>query len=250
MTQERDAIISRIRKLKAMSQANGASENEANMAMGLLAKLMAEYNIEQTELTLKQDAHGCIKDSFTAISGLDLWTEACWPIGKLFNCKVWRSPSTLEIDADFSISTIEMNFYGYPQDVEACLALCQIIYLAIGQETNRFIATQPKGKSRAKKEAIHSFSYGMAARINERINDLLPPPAGASQGRGLMVLKDQIVTDKFAEYCRINDLRLGRAASIHITNPAAFHSGRAAGSNVDLQRSAKVGSGPLRIGAR
>lgn len=244
---DRQDIISRVRKFAAMTTANGASESEAAMAAKFLAKLIAEHNIQETELTLKADAKGCLKDSFTALHGLDHWTEACWAIGRLFHCEVYRSKTGIALADDFSVPTVEMNFYGYPQDVAACIALCRIIYLAVGQETNRY--GKPMRKSREKTLKLNSFSLGMAKRLNERVNELIPPPQ-ESTGRGLMVLKDQLVTSEFADYCTANKLRIRPAVNVTVADYTSFHAGRAAAANVNLTQSPQIVRGHYHIGSK
>jgi hypothetical protein len=244
---KRDALIEKIRKLSKMTQANGASESEAAMAAKTMSRLIEEYNISSSELEVRADANGCIKDSFSAMRGMDIWTDGCWDIGELFHCKVWRSKGNMELMDDLELPSIEMNFYGFPQDVEAAVSLCRIIYIAVQHATISFTKSTGLRKSKARDLKIESFALGMAQRLRERVRELIPPPV-LSQGRGLMVLKDQLVTDKFAEYCRLNGLTFGHARERRIADPNAYHAGRAAGANVDLQRSGKVSRSHYHIG--
>ena len=235
----RDLVIEKIRKLSAMTQANGASESEAAFAAKKMAEYIDLYNIQTTELEIRQDAKGCIIDSFTATMGLDIWTHACWNIGLLFKCKTWRQHSAFALDEDLLIDQTEMKFYGFKQDVTAAISLCQIIYMAVERSSFAFAKSLPKGQRRANAAAKESFSIGMAQRLNERVKELIPA-SSPSLGKGLMVLKDQLVTEQFADYCRAHGLSFRSAGRLSISDQGAYSAGRTAGGNVNLTQNSSL----------
>lgn len=248
---KREALLRKIQKLMAMTAENGASENEAAMAAKVLSELIEAHNVSQTELEIRQDAAGCIHGQFTAMAGFDVWTHACFPVAKLFKCKAYSSREGISLDETLSLDSVEINYYGFPQDVEAAKTLARIIYLAISQASHKFMATLPQGKGKAIRKARldsgESYAIGMAERLRTRVEELIPPVA-TSSGKGLMVLKDQLVTDEFAKFLKEQGIKLGSGRSMEIKDRGAYGQGFIAGANINLGQSKSVRESGLRIG--
>lgn len=83
------------------------------------------------------------------------------------------------------------------------------------------------------------FAAGMIARLQQRIDELKPK---MQTGRGLMVLKDQLVKDEFAKLgIRLHNVNSGRTRLV----PQAFARGFAAGAHVNINGGANAASGPV-----
>lgn len=235
---KRQAIIDRIRKLQAMSESRGASESEALTALEMCARLIQQHNVLATELTLKEDAKGCVKDTYMDVSGeRAYWFPMKLAIAKLFNCHTWYDIS----EEDFlGIGLIKKvtnhNFYGFPEDVAACRAMMTLCHSAIVQETNREFTVVKRGKksSTLTPQKMKEFHSGMGARLAERIIQL--KVITLSNSTALVSLKGQLVDDKFKAYCADNDLHLNYTASpLRVdTGSNVFQAGLAAGSRVNL----------------
>lgn len=249
------ALLGRLRKLQSMTVANGCSEAEAHTALGILARLLAEYQIDDTELSLREAIpQGCETASFEEIAkGVRDWSECAWPIAKLFHCRAWRQRRVedllgLGIDVEFT----RINFFGLPEDTAAAVTMLQIVNVAISSETERWLVRQGKprrGKLGGENYAgvVASFRAGMIVRLRERILELCPSPAsGQSSGRALLSLKDQLVTEEFAKLGL--RLRVGRNALRGVASAGAFAAGQKAGSGVRLGASPELHSGPRRLG--
>jgi hypothetical protein len=242
---QRESIIDRIRKLSKMTTERGCSESEALTALEMANRLIAEYDIEQDELTIREDARGCIKDEFIEIkSVIGEWTRVMGAIQSLYNCKVWfqsREDDLLGIGLVMKLKVV--NIYGFPTDVAAALAMTSICHTAIATESERW------GKeNRIRSAKRHAdFQAGMAIRLAERIREM-KPTANLATGTSLMVLKDQLVKDEFAQYCREQGLHLRPRTARRINDQAAFASGKAAGNRVDLGRGDRVSNSTKAIG--
>jgi len=232
----RDSMIERVRKLSRMTIANGASETEASMAASKMAALIAEYDIGQSELTIKVDAQNCVLDEFIDSSSRRTpWTNAVGSISKLFGVRCYFEPRSEDLfDIGVSMEVYVARFYGFPTDVAAAIGMCTIIHNAIGHESDLFVANI-KGK-RAMLAARESFELGMADRLKSRIMELVVAKTPMSQGRGLIVLKDQLVTDQWAQKARELGLRLRPAQSIAIRDRGAFAAGHVKGGSVALNQ--------------
>lgn len=247
----RDTIIDRIRKLRKMTELNGASENEAQMAAAQVAKLVATYNIDDTELSLRQDAAGMVEDNY-AVPGKSSSFQRILAkaIAKLTNTKVrWRAsfedPLGLDLDADWTT----LKFYGYPLDVEAAITLCAICQSAIVAESHRFKkATKTKARDK-----LESFHLGICERLGERISSFIPK-AKPSRSTDLVVLKSQLVEANYAQH--LSDLGLGIRHDFSteiVLDQTAYTAGRARGDKVDLRQyntpAESLADTPKQIGA-
>ena len=97
-----------------------------------------------------------------------------------------------------------------------------------------------------------SFMMGMATRIGQRLKQLkeartdagkAPVVNGGSNRNALVVVKTQVTTEKWAQFCKETGLKL-RSNSTRRANTAngdAYAAGKAAGDRVDLG-GAKLGS--------
>lgn len=254
----RDSIIDRIRKLRRMTEEAGASENEALMASAQIAKLVALYNIDESELRLRADAIGMVDDSYSMPGPVSHFhTLVCRPIARFTRTKLrWR---TVEEDV-FDLGTPEpwtyVKFYGYPLDVEASVALSAICQTSIVTESERWERANPMEKlSTRRRSAVEaweqerrnrklSFFYGMCERLGERIESFIPPPS-TSTGTSLVLLKDELVEEHYRKHLDEKGLglRVSPIADISL-HPDAYRAGIDAGSRVDLGRNERVSAAP------
>jgi len=245
-TIEREALLRKIRALRSKSVANGCTEAEAAGAAAKLAELIAEHHVSDDELSLRRDARGCVKDSLRVIrKERPEWFACAVAVSTLFKVKVWSSQSLEDVMDLGSLDFIQaINFYGFPEDVEASVALIDIIANSVNTEGLAFSKTKAKGLGRG---AMASFEMGMTQRLSERILEI-HASRQAPTGRGLIVLKDSLVTDEFAQYCREQDLNLRSAgAGARPTNMAGYAHGQEAGNRVNLQPGPAIRQAPLSI---
>lgn len=219
---QRKAIIARVQKLSKMTTANGCSETEAQFANERISALMAEYALTQDEISIKADAAGCLKDEFIFF-GRDYgdWMALQSSIARLYACKNWTGAAREEdiLGLGFETKIRPFVFFGFASDVTACIATMSICFTAVATESDK-----QKKKSR-------DFAYGMVSRLCERINELKPK---MQTGTGLIVLKDQLVTDEFAKL----NMKFRYVSNNRNVDADAFNRGRAAGDRVSLNGNA------------
>ena len=226
----REALLTRIRKLTAMTQANGCTEAEAGAAASLLAKLLSAHNVAMSELEVRTEAAGCVLDSFTEFgSKVGAWTPCIAAIAKLFQVRVWYSRADEDVlGLGFTTQVSHIKFFGFAADVEAALALTRLCYTAILTEGERW------AKSNKGKRALADFQLGMSMRLRERIAELTK---AAPTGTALVVLKHNLVNAEFAKL----GINLGQATRRAATDSAAYNAGAAAANRTDLGRTSRLG---------
>lgn len=245
---KRDSIIERIRKLRRMTEAQGASENEALMAASQIAKLMAQYNVDETELRLKADAIGMVDDAYGMPGRTSIFHfTISKAIASFTHTKLrWRVVSEDMFDLGILEDWTYVKFYGYPLDVEAAIALCAICQTSIVTEKECWEKANkseiPAGKSKRaemqRKSWMDSFFQGICERLAERIRDF---SKAESTGTALLVMKGALVDQHYAEFLRAKGLTLGFSAQEPINfNGAAYEAGRLAAANIDLGRGERI----------
>lgn len=236
---ERAALVKRIRALSRFTEANGCTETEAQAALAKVQELISAHNIRQDELSIREEGLHCTQDEFTELnSSVGDWMDCGLPIAALYNTKVWVAQRIEDDPLGLGLGSMRvahMRFFGFAADVAASVATAAIICNAVNAESSRFKGHRP------------SFRAGMIARLCQRLRDM-KPKAAQSTGRGLIVLKDQLVTEQFA---KLNlHLRNVRATRTTAHNSAAYAAGQAAGNGVNLGRAAQLSQGQRRLEGR
>lgn len=220
----RTALLARIRKLAAFTEANGATEAEASTAAAMIADLIARHNVTEDECSVREDTAGCLTDQFTELNASDDWIALVPVIARVYHCRAWFAVRTEDpLGLGMVMRVRHVRYFGTALDAAAATATAAIVYTALQSAAKSFRGDRA------------SFRAGMVARLEERLRELIPPEQPrASTGTALMVLKDQLVTEEFAKL----NLRLrSRAACPSGTvraNGAAFAAGAAAGSRADI----------------
>lgn len=231
----RDSLIDRIRKLSAFTTDRGCSEAEALSAAAKIAELMALHDINETDLSLRAEASSCLTDEFIELnSRAGDWSSVASSIARYTHTRVWQTTSYEDpLDSGHPMPITHIRFFGTPLDVAAALALTSICYSAIVITSIRFNASERR--SRKRDSARSDFRMGMAARLTQRLQDMIAERDAALRnkptGTSLIILKDQLVTEEFAKL----NLNLNRGHRYsHANHSDAYRTGYAAGSHVDL----------------
>lgn len=225
----RASIIERVKKLRQMTTERGASESEAMQAMALCEKLIAEFNIEQSELEIRADAKNCITDGLTSFRAKqEDWSKLAISIEKLYGTIAWMEWAEDDaLDLGFPIKTISVKFYGFPLDVQGSITTLAICSTAID--------TALAGLKRVGKGKKTSFELGMTQRLRERIKELRERRRGPVQAPGaLVLLKEQLVKQEFIN-AGIDVGNCKRYNIADLPKDAAYYAaGKAAGDRVPL----------------
>lgn len=216
---DREKIAGRIRALKAKTVANGCTEDEALAAAALLAKLLGQYNMTLDEAELRQSpftkAEYPEEDTWI---GEKLWVVADG-ISYLTGARYW---------SDRPGCAPKITFFGFSHEVEVASYLLDLCSNAMyGAMLSQF-RIQRLNTNAKRRRAARPFIDGMASRLRERLREMKPP---APTGRGLIVLRDQLVL-KALEDAGLKFTEGG--GHVDLDAFAGHAAGRAAGDRVAL----------------
>ena len=175
----RDSIISKIRKLIELSN-NNPSKEEAISAALKAQKLMADYDIETSELHEDEIELVITEIPTGPIGKTTYFITLATVIAKNFRCKVYRSGRAGHYVA---------NFYGYEADAEAAKTTFEYLYDVSDHMANRECVRYRKefGTGAGVYNAFaHGFLEGVQAELEK-------------QCQALMLVTPKAVEDGWAE---------------------------------------------------
>jgi hypothetical protein len=240
-----DKIRAKISALLRKTEANGASEAEANSAMAIASRLMAEHGVTMNDIkennTAARDfSKRHVNPGAKNMSVVDKFVATA--IATYTDTKVWNSKGfdgfkrgKTKMKAKYSSN---LMFYGYSIDVELAEYIYKICDSAVETEWKKFSRTVPAG-SRAK--ARVTFQLGMSLRLRDRLLEMKTTNIEETNGTDLVVLKKQLVETSF-----LNDLNVGLAkagtAKVTYRPGKTFEAGQNAADSVRFNR--EVHDGP------
>lgn len=239
---KRDAIILKIRALLSKTEANGCTEAEALAAAEAVDRLLAEYDLTYTDIKAEvgDDKYGARRATFAKGTNRYQPPVASFcasQVAAFFNCKVFS-------DRDGFIV-----FFGTKDETELAQQLLALLVLTSDTEVARFLKSPDRPRHIHGRTVRKSFEIGFITRVRERLAELKQARTAATPtGRSLVVVKDQVVTERYASFCRDKGLRLRTTNRKSVaTNAASYYAGASAGQRADLG-GGKLNSAQLRIG--
>lgn len=227
-------IKSKISALLAKNTDNGASESEAIAAMRIAQKLMEEHGVTMEDILQNNSAandfiHEVMRTGRKNLHEVDLYCVMA--ISEFCDVKVWQN-KVYEFGEKVGVT---IQFFGYVSDVELAKYLREMIFRAMEWEWAKY--SNSVVNVGHKRSVRKSFLVGMAGRLCERLRALKAESRGT--GNDLIVLKNKLVTQAWAEQLKIN-LRKKSPTTITVTNGSAYRAGQNAGDRVSLQKSGKA----------
>ena len=220
--QERESKLAQIRAMMARTVDNGCTEAEAKAAAAAVDRLLAKYEVDLDELTVKEQeiVRLDVTGRYHEVSGVAL------AIGGFTDCKVWSDGPNLV-------------YFGFKVDTEIAEYLTMIFRRAMDRDVDKFTMFNPDyngAPRRAIKGAESSFKVGMGARLGERLNELKSKRdfTQRSSGRDLVLIKTPLVQDAFAALGLT--LGRGRGHGYSVSDTGAFKAGRIAGDKVSIHQ--------------
>jgi hypothetical protein len=249
-TTERDRIKERVAKLLNMTVDRGASEAEATFAAEEAARLMAHYDIEASELSIR--AARAIRRSAKVrkYGNVNVAVPTARHVAQCCDCMYWVATEIDPRDADLSERWQRLQrvvvFFGLPEDAElaafffdqiSSIILAQIDVYKASEEYRRETEAGVNGRT-----AITSFIDGIETALCSQldaIRDAKHREVEAATGLSLVVVKEAQIKEDF-EATGIK-LVSGGGSYRGAGSAGAQASGRAAGGRVSL--SSGVGAG-------
>lgn len=228
---DKTKIAIRIRALLEKTVANGCTESEATMAAEKANQMLQEHNLSLTELEVQSEKIGkrTQKAGNKNIDTLAYSTAS--RIAELCNCKVWRSGA-------------ELIWFGTQTDTEIAKHMSDMFMAIHDIEKRRWKEKNVVGG----KSGGHSFTVGMASRLNERLammivaNQYENQHVAKAKGTDLVVVKNQLVESAYATL----GMKMKRGTSrTGAKSHNGYSAGRAAGDRVNITRG--VGGGERRM---
>ena len=138
---KRESIVERIKKLFAMANDKGASENEALQAALMAQRLMSENNVEEWELHAADEPN--IVEVRTSDAPRKWRLVLAQVIAVNFRCKNyqqsrWRKVEECRTTTEFNERAKEIVFVGYETDAQAAALTFDYMYKVGNRLANRY----------------------------------------------------------------------------------------------------------------
>lgn len=243
---KREKIISKVQALLAKTVAAGCSEQEAMSAAAMADDLMRQYDLSYTDIEaeVEADVYGARKRAMpnTARRRSPHEVNYCViEVAKYWDCRAWQGKDGLLV------------FFGERNDTENAHQMIALLQSAMDAELGRYNKSPARPKTVHGKTIRTSFMMGMVRRLNERLRELKAARSQANAprtGTALVVVKTQVVNNKFTVYARDNNIKIRVTTSRRRTgSDAAYGAGQFAAGRVDLNGSKISGTGQRTIGA-
>jgi hypothetical protein len=230
MTDKREAQIARIRALMAKTTQNGCTEAEAAAAAEAVDRLLAAYEIDLDEVSLRAQE----------VVRLDLELlhhrvrHVAMAVGNFTDCKVWSNSDAGDI-----------CFLGLEIDTEIAEYLMLLFKRAMDREAAGFVLMNleyAEMNATGQQSMLASFEVGMAARLRDRLGELKSKRDFAQRrsGTDLVVAKAPMIAAAFGTL----GIVLGRGAqSESVRHQGAYLAGRAAADTVGIHQGVRTGHG-------
>jgi len=222
---DRDSIIRKIQALLSKTIEAGATEHEALAAAEIASRLMAEHNLSFSDVDAARRHYAdAAYGALYVERGRKHGSHVRW--GAIYQCfrAVGRFTDTVPFTKGAAVA-----FYGTKDDAEIAHRICDLLQFAFDREWLAFSRTLLPGRRRSMRQ---SFEFGMAARINERLEALIAERAPQGTGREVMVLKNQVVRERFDEFAA-GKMEQKRPRKVSL-DASAYAQGREAGDRADL----------------
>ena len=230
MSDKLDKIKEKIRRLSEMTVENGCSENEALTATEKMGRLLDEHQLSMSDIELKkQDCQQ--KEVWTGMTIRDHMQGCIGGIAFYSDTKPWMSTG--------GRTGMKYVYFGLPDDIElAHYTHCNINRAILEESENYKLSDEYAYYPGARKrKALRAFKYGMAERIGTRLREIKKARQEwmKSQGRDLIVLKDQLVKSSFQTL----GMRLRTTTGPRVTDRYGYGQGQVAGNNFNLNEGLK-----------
>ena len=199
---ELSKVKARILALSLKTVSNGCSEAEANSAMEKVGELLQVYNLNMSEIEMKDERFVTISISFNGLSKDKMKWVVC-AIAAFCDCKVWFDKGSKVRKTNSAYS-----FFGMEPDTEMVKYLYSTIEKSMTHELAQYKNTPYmraiQGTRGMIKVASTNFITGFCTKVNARLNQIKGERddalrAAKQAGTSLVVIKSQLVEERFRE---------------------------------------------------
>lgn len=247
--EEKKKIAIKIKALFAKTTEAGASEAEALSAMTKGRELLEKYQLELSDLDIREEGMEVKRCDFTFIS-----EQLYYEVGQYCECKSWRSSEWVEkpMKRKNSRQQYELQYHfrflGIKSDVIFAEWLISALCAFVDNQQADFFLDHPS----VSVSESNDFVAGCVTRIKERLVHEVAERfrnRPLSTGRDLIPLKNAMIAEKMAAMGV--KLTSYRREGVSYRDASSFNAGRAAGDNVGLHRPMNYqSSDPKLIGSK
>jgi hypothetical protein len=223
---KRERVKNLLRALLSKTTENGCTEDEAVAAAAKASELMTQYDLTYADAEeVKAEVYGKMSKQHARTSRHHDMTNLLWgSIGNLTGTKCWFSGG-------------HVVYFGRKEDCEVAHYLLDLCINSAELEWKRF------RKNRLADTSIRGrkgFMRGMAHRLQERMREMREAreatmKAATSSANALVVLKNQIVAERYAAVKKALRIRASGGTLVGVNqNSGNYAAGQAAGSRVNL----------------
>jgi len=192
----RARIIVKVQALLSKTVDNGCSEAEALSAAGKADELMQAYDLTFTDIEteVRDETYGARKRPFAGGNGRrrafhEVRGCVC-SIAAYWDCRAWSHNS-------------DLVYFGSKDDSEQAHVMTDMLRLAMDGEWGQYLKSPDRNQTKHGKTLRASFMIGMSVRLAEQLRDMKAARSAATgTGTALVVVKSQVVTEKYAQYLR------------------------------------------------
>lgn len=217
---ERQKRINKIKALLSKTVEHGCTEGEMKSALSLARRMMDEWEIDDTDLQFSGEGitiETIVKTDFDKIR----WHLAK-PVGEFCHCASWTTGGGGDT----------INFCGLQSEtLFAHWLLDMLADFVLSQSESWLRNTYRRGMPRVRRIERGSFIVGCTERIAERLRELTPK-AVPSNGRDLIVLRSQLITQHMQE----RGIKLREPFKLFRGNDEAYSAGLKAGDRARFNR--------------
>jgi hypothetical protein len=223
-------MLSRIRAMRERTQENGCTEEEAMAAALKAAELMDKYGFSEADLSLPKEA--ITEDTYFGDGKFKLGQlhYTINGIGQFCDCKSWSQSINNKV--------VGLKYFGRESDVAVAVYLTHLCNTALWSAWKDYMPNRDVRSRRSVER--RSFQRAMAIRLSQRLIAMkkarsahIDPESGRA-GQELVVLKNAVVDEAYAERLKNLNLRDSRGPSRARLNAGAVAAGLAAGDRVRL----------------
>lgn len=243
-TDNKAAVIEKVKKLLALANDAGASPNEAASAARQAQALMRKWQLEDSDVIFKE-----LKNKANVKM---VWVRATTRKNaprKNDDTPLWAQVFAASVatyfDCDANMRKVQLKqgwcsvlcFYGYDADVQVCAWTYEYLLDCVRRLAREYEemadALEAAGKAKSNREALDSFRFGAATEINRKLAQLIYEKRRAEQGNpvgtALVVSKRTAIEEAFGKI----DYGEGEPEA-KTKNAVAMMHGRIKGSTVNV----------------
>lgn len=191
MTDNRDKVLRRIRKLLAVAEGK-ANIHESATAAEMAAKLMAKYNVERSDVLLREMGSDdiishCASDSRKTVP---LWMNRLGvSVARAYDCE-----SCLDRDGQ---GRLQIAFLGYRDDTLIADWVFTFLIHQIDYLSKKYRREKRKQLGARNGTNMTAYRDGLLREIQVTLKAIADAKKTATSGKELMVMKNQMIRQKF-----------------------------------------------------